>query len=204
MKNNYSNPKYNHFKRIKFWIVLSTAWLFTSCVSEVELTSSQIGELDKAILDARAWFGSQKEFVLQKDGLQSAKYKTRTKKIYWDKSIAHNTGKVVEVVVEYNAHWVPVKKGETTHVQIEEKQKLAFFRLILEKEENGGYRTFLLKYFPEKEIENQMNLEVNNYNTLSKEFTGDIWMYSWDEENFEKGWKIAEGKITRTFYPKKN
>jgi len=127
----------------------------------------------------------------------NAKAKTRTKKIQWSKAITHDNGRVIEVEIEYNFHGVPVK-GEKSPEQVMEKQKLSFFRLILEKDDEVGYKKYLMKYFPEQKIGSQNKLEINNYSRLSKQFTGEVLLYDWDE-NLLKGWEMAEGQIIRFF-----
>lgn len=127
----------------------------------------------------------------------NAKAKTRTKRIQWNKAITHDNGRVIEVVIEYNFHGFPVK-GEKFSEQVMEKQKLPFFRLILEKNEQGGYKKYLMKYFPSQRFENQSKLNVNNNKTLSERFSEEVLQYDWDEKRV-KGWEISDGQIIRFF-----
>lgn len=127
----------------------------------------------------------------------NARVRDHIKKIYWNKVITHDNGNVIEVMIDYNFHGVPVK-GEKSAEQVKEKEKLSFYRLILKKDEQEGYNKYLIKYFPEQKTENQNKLEVNNYSKLSEQFVGEILLYDWDE-NLLMGWEIAEERIIRFF-----
>ena len=128
---------------------------------------------------------------------ENSRARNQIKKIHWDKAITHENGSVIEVMIEYNFHGVPVK-GEQSSGQVSEKEKLSFYRLILKKDETGGYTKYLMKYFPEQKTESQNKLEVTNYGRLSGQFVGEILLYDWDE-NLVMGWDMAEGRVIRFF-----
>jgi hypothetical protein len=128
--------------------------------------------------------------------------RNQIKKIHWNKAIVHEEGRVIEVEVTYTITSVPIRSAKTIN-DIKKKQKDAFFRLILEKREDGGFDKFILKYFPEVSSSNQKKLQVNNYTIWSKEFSGDIQMISWDEE-LSTGWYVQNGEKVYTYFPKRD
>lgn len=174
--------------------------IIASCVSEEEPVEIPISDAQQAVEDAKAWFGPQEEFVVQ-DNLNnpSAKRKTRTKKIQWNKAITHEDGKVIEVAVSYSAHSIPMR-NDTTVASLKEKQKRAFYRLLICKDSIGNFSKSLLKFFPETRIEGQSQLEMNNFMSLSSQFSGDIQLTDWDE-NLEMGWYVKEGIPIQKYFP---
>ncbi|WP_339877213.1 hypothetical protein [uncultured Algoriphagus sp.] len=122
--------------------------VITSCVSEEEPVTIPISDVQQAVEEAKLWFGPQEEFVLPMKSGENSRARNQIKKIHWDKAITHENGSVIEVMIEYNFHGVPVK-GEQSSGQVSEKEKLSFYRLILKKDEAGGYTKYLMKYFPE-------------------------------------------------------
>lgn len=171
--------------------------VITSCVSEEEPVATPVSDKQQALEDAKAWFGPREEFVIENDNSPLDRQKSRTKKIHWNKAITHEDEQVIELELDYSSHGVPVK-GEKSPEQVKKKQDLAFFRLILDRNEEGGYKKYLVKYFPEQKIGIQSKLEVNNYKTLSKSFTGEVLRYDWDE-NLLMGWQIVQGQVVRFF-----
>ncbi|MEB2787400.1 hypothetical protein, partial [Algoriphagus persicinus] len=176
--------------------------VITSCVSEEEPVEVPVSDIQQAVEDAKAWFGPQEEFGVPVSAGANAKAKARTKKIQWNKSITHENGRVIEVAVKYSAHAVPMR-DDTTRVAIKEKQKSSFYRLLIRKDSMGNYSKSLLKFFPETSIEGQSQLEVNNFMSLSSQFSGDIQLTDWDE-NLETGWLIANGNVVEQYYEKKH
>ncbi|MEP1086970.1 hypothetical protein [Algoriphagus sp.] len=169
-------------------------------MSQEETISTTVIKLSTAVQEAKNWFGDQEEFIVETDYIL-ARGKSITKTINWQNAVVYNDEKTVEVELNYNNHWVPVRRGETTQSEIKDRKSLAFYRLMLDKKDDGDYEIFLLKYFPNSENDNQKRLDVNNYFSLSNKFTGEIWMHNWEEE-FLKGWKIEHGKIVKTFFKK--
>jgi hypothetical protein len=167
-----------------------------------ETISTTVIKLPMAVQEAKNWFGDQEEFIVETDYILS-RGKSITKTINWENAVIYNDEKTVEVEVKYNNHWVPVIRGETTQSEIKDKKSLAFYRLLIEYQKDGEYKTFLLKYFPDEENDNQNRLDVNNFFSLSNQFTGAIWMHNWEEE-FVKGWKIEHGKALNVFHKKNN
>jgi uncharacterized membrane protein YgcG len=176
--------------------------IFNSCVSEEEPFTAPVSDSQLAVEDARAWLGPQEEFVVPIISAANARVRNQIKKIHWNKAIVHEEGRVIEVEVTYTITSVPIRSAKTIN-DIKKKQKDAFFRLILEKREDGGFDKFILKYFPEVSSSNQKKLQVNNYTIWSKEFSGDIQMISWDEE-LSTGWYVQNGEKVYTYFPKRD
>lgn len=60
---------------------------------------------------------------------------------------------------------------------------------------NNNYHQLIFKFFPEEFSPNLEEITENSFLNLSKEFSGDIRPFSWDEK-FVRGWKISEGQVT--------
>ena len=58
-----------------------------------------------------------------------------------------------------------------------------------------------MMYFPETADTGQSSLEINNFSTLSGFFSGDLQIFSWEEE-FSEGWYIQKGKVVNRYIPK--
>lgn len=117
----------------------------------------------------------------------------------WDDAMVHENGNVVEVPLEYNFHAVPVDKGRTIE-NIGEKQKESFFRMILKSDRNGGFRTYILKFYPNNSTTNQNQISLNNYSDISSDFSGKIELTGWDEK-LMKAWKVSNGKVVTYITP---
>ncbi|MEP1260017.1 hypothetical protein [Algoriphagus sp.] len=102
--------------------------------------------------------------------------------------------------ITYNVFSVPIRSAKTIN-DIKRKQQDSFFRLILEKREDGWFTKFIIKYFPEVSVPKQRKLQVNNYTVWSEDFTGDIQMISWGEE-LSTGWYVEKGEKVYTYFPK--
>jgi hypothetical protein len=176
--------------------------IFNSCVNEEEPFTAPVSDSQLAVEDAKAWFGPQEEFEVPIISAANARVRNQIKKIHWNKAIVHEEGRVIEVEVTYTITSVPIRSAKTIN-DIKKKQKDAFFRLVLEKREDGGFDKFILKYFPEVSSSNQKKLQVNNYAIWSKEFSGDIQMISWDEE-LSTGWYVQNGEKVYTYFPKRD
>lgn len=207
MKNNFAHPpKRKYLGRSGFWLLLFFAinLTFFSCVTEESPSTDMVNEVetDQAVEDARAWFGPQEEFEIPpKNGINS-KGKTQTKKVFWDDYMIHKGGAVIELKVSYNFHTVPIT-GEKTALELAEKAEKVFHRLIIEKDEKGEYVKYLLKYFPKNDTDaNQATLETNNFQGLDAGYSGEVQLLTWEEELL-KGWTIAEGEITRAYFPRR-
>ncbi|MEB2781123.1 hypothetical protein U3A58_12035 [Algoriphagus sp. C2-6-M1] len=172
-----------------------------SCVSEEEPVEIPVSDVQQAVEDAKAWFGPQEEFEVPLQSGVNARVRNQIKKIHWNKAMVHEEGRVIEVEITYNVFSVPIRSAKTIN-DIKRKQKDAFFRLIFEKKEDGGFDIFILKYFPEGTVANQKKLETNNYTVWSKDFSGDIQMVSWDEE-LSTGWFVQNGEKVYTYFLKK-
>jgi hypothetical protein len=181
-------------------LLLAINLTLASCVSQEEPVATVITDTQQAIVDAKVWFGPQEEFVVQDGSTATAKSKARTKKIHWDRAITHDNGSVIEVAVKYSSHGVPMR-NDTTAAGLKEKQSRSFYRLLIRRDSVGNYSKSLLKFYPEKHVDGQNRLEVNNYMTLSNRFSGDIQLTDW-EENLLTGWRITDGAITQTYFPK--
>lgn len=147
--------------------------------------------------DAKTWFGTQEEFEIPVKSGENARSENQIKKIHWNKPLVHEDGKVIEVEITYNFTAVPMRNAKSL-AEIKQRQKNAFFRLILKKNDEGGYSKYLMKYFPEKNNVNQGKFEVNNYSVLSNAFSGDIQMLSWDEE-LSTGWYVKDGEVKNIY-----
>jgi hypothetical protein len=202
MKNILPPPNYKNLSKSGFWsiLLLSMILIFNSCVPEEEPVAAPISDLQQAVEEAKSWFGPQEEFEVPVTSASNARVRNQIKKIHWNKAIVHEAGRVIEVEITYNTTSVPIRSAKTIN-DIKNKQKAAFFRLILEKREDGGFDKFILKYFPEGTSANQKKLEVNNYTVWSKDFSGDIQMISWDEQ-VNTGWYVEKGEKVYTYFPK--
>ena len=206
MKTILPPPKRKYLGRSGFWLLLFFAinLTFFSCVTEESPSTDMVNEVetDQAVEDARAWFGPQEEFEIPpKNGINS-KGKTQTKKVFWDDYMIHKGGAVIELKVSYNFHTVPIT-GEKTALELAEKAEKVFHRLIIEKDDKGEYVKYLLKYFPKNDTDaSQANLETNNFQGVDAWYSGEIQLLTWEEELL-KGWTIAEGEITRAYFPRR-
>ncbi|GAB2632698.1 hypothetical protein [Belliella aquatica] len=130
-----------------------------------------------------------------------AKGKTQLREIMWEKAVYYEDKNIVEVPILYNFH--PVPSGiEKTKEKIQQKQESSFYRLILVPNGENGFHKLILKFFPENSSPFHRELTENNFFNLSKEFSGDVRQFSWDEK-FKKGWKIKKGQIigfTKPYY----
>ncbi|MEP0711464.1 MAG: hypothetical protein ABJC55_06030, partial [Algoriphagus sp.] len=150
--------------------------------------------------ESKAWFGPQEEFEVPITSASNARVRNQIKKIHWNKAIVHEEGRVIEVEITYNVFSVPIRSAKTIN-DIKRKQQDSFFRLILEKREDGWFTKFIIKYFPEVSVPKQRKLQVNNYTVWSEDFTGDIQMISWGEE-LSTGWYVEKGEKVYTYFPK--
>jgi len=173
--------------------------IFNSCVSEEEPFTAPVSDSQLAVEDARAWLGPQEEFEVPITSAVNARAKTRTEKIQWNKEITHDNGRIIEVAVKYSVHGVPMT-GDTTKVLLKQKQKNSFYRLLIRKDSLGNCIKSLLKYFPEQHVDGQSKLEVNNFMSLSPQFSGDIQLTD-REENLEMGWRVKNGNVFQQYLP---
>jgi hypothetical protein len=75
--------------------------------------------------------------------------------------------------------------------------------LLIRKDSLGNHFKSLLKFFPEQYVDGQSRIEVNNFMSISNQFSGDIQLADW-EENLEMGWLIANGNVVERYYEKKH
>jgi hypothetical protein len=168
-------------------------------VTEEEPTKTLISDDHQLLENAKAWFGPQDEFQIPNALGISSKGRIQTKKIKWENAIVHEGGKIIEVQVDYNYHAVPTK-GEKSESKVDQKQKDAFYRLILISNVDGGYKKSILKFFPEESKSKQKNLKENSFLKLSSDFSGSVRLFSGDEQ-FLKGWNVEDGKVAKYISP---
>jgi len=175
--------------------------ILLSCISEEGPVAVQQSDTSLAIQEARTWFGAEEEFVVQGGLFKSNRVNTQLKKLDWKKSLVHEGSNVIEVELDYNYHGVPTN-GEKSTEEIREKQKKSFYRMILIPEENGEYSGAILKFFPDQGITDQDNILLNNYSTVSPEYSGKVELVTWDE-TLIKGWRIKNGVVIKYITPAK-
>lgn len=158
-----------------------------------------ISEDQKILESAKIWFGTQDEFQIPNALGISSKGRIQTKKIKWENAIVHAGGKIIEVQVDYNFHAVPTR-GEKSESKLAQKQKDAFYRLILISDGDGGYKKSILKFFPEVSISKQKSFTENSFLVLSSDFSGSVRLFTWNEQ-FLKGWNVTDGKVVKYITP---
>jgi hypothetical protein len=168
-------------------------------VRDEEPTKIPISEDQKILESAKIWFGPQDEFQIPNALDISSRGRVQTKKINWDNAIIHAGGKIIEVQVDYNFHAVPTR-GEKSESKIAQKQKDAFYRLILISDGFGGYKKSMLKFFSEESKAKQKNLTENSFLKLSPDYSGTVRLFTWDEQ-FLQGWNVEDGRVVKYISP---
>jgi hypothetical protein len=168
-------------------------------VRDEEPTKIPISVDQKILESAKIWFGTQDEFQIPNALDISSRGRVQTKKINWDNAIVHEGGKIIEVQVDHNFNAVPTR-GEKSESKIAQKQKDAFYRLILISDGFGGYKKSMLKFFPEESKAKQKNLTENSFLKLSPDYSGTVRLFTWDEQ-FLQGWNVEDGRVVKYISP---
>ncbi|MHA7130448.1 hypothetical protein [Algoriphagus namhaensis] len=168
-------------------------------MSEEEPLNILISEKDKAIQDARAWFGPQDEFEVSNVLGTNSRGETQLKTLRWASALAHEEGNIVEIPLDYNFHAIPTSEDKSIE-SIHQKQKDSFYRVILKSDQKGGFRPYILKFFPSKSATNQNKTYLNNYSIISSDFSGKVELTDWNEKLI-KAWRVSNGMVVGYITP---